>query len=128
MDIEKAKAIVSLLADGVDPTTGEVFPDDAPYNHPSVIRALFTILGNVKSKKHTKTTTKKKPKQTTKERQENNIASGRPKNSGLPWEEKSKIEVVKMYNEGVSVKELAKYFERSEGGIKSELTHQGVID
>jgi len=126
MEIKKAKEIVSLLADGVDPTTGELFPDDSPYNQPLVIRALFTILNNTKPPKATQKSNKK-TKPTIKEKQENNIASGKPKNSGLPWDEESKIKVSTMHSEGKSIKELAKYFERSEGAIKSELEHQGVI-
>ena len=30
-----------------DPTTGEVFADDSPYNHPMVARAHFTVLNHV---------------------------------------------------------------------------------
>ena len=30
MEIDKAKEIVSLLAYGIDPTTGEVLPSDSP--------------------------------------------------------------------------------------------------
>jgi len=126
MEIEKAKEIVSLLADGIDPTTGELFPDDSPYNQPLVIRALFTILSSINPPKATKISNKN-PKPMIKEKQENNIASGKPRNSGLPWEEESKAKVAMMHKEGKSIKELAKYFERSEGAIKSELEHQGVI-
>ena len=48
MELEKAKHIVRLLADGIDPTTGEMFPDGSPYNDPVVIRALFTVIESVK--------------------------------------------------------------------------------
>ena len=47
MQIEKAKEITKLLANGINPTTGEVFPDDSPYNHPKIIRALFTLLNHI---------------------------------------------------------------------------------
>lgn len=47
MDISRAKEIVRSLADGIDPTTGEVFPIDSVYNAPDVIRALFTLLEKV---------------------------------------------------------------------------------
>jgi hypothetical protein len=46
MELAKAKEIVTLLANGTDPTTGEVFADESPYNHPMVIRALFTVLSH----------------------------------------------------------------------------------
>ncbi|MFD2286691.1 hypothetical protein GJU39_22350 [Pedobacter petrophilus] len=33
--------ILQALAAGTDPVTGEVFPEDSPYNQPEIIRALF---------------------------------------------------------------------------------------
>ncbi len=121
MEIEKAKEIVSLLANGIDPITGEVFPDDSSYNHPSVIRALFTVLGSVRIPK-------KQNKQSIEEKQAQNVASGKPRNAGLPWTEELKQKVTKMFKEGTPIKELAIYFERTEGAIQSELMHQGLID
>jgi hypothetical protein len=52
VEIEKAKEIVKLLANGTDSTTGEVFADDSYYNHPMVIRALFTVLNHVRIQKN----------------------------------------------------------------------------
>lgn len=109
MELEKAQEIIQVLADGYDPVTGEVFPPDSPYNNPEIIRALFTILQELKARPH-------KPKK------------DKPKNAGLPWTEALKEEVVQLYKEGQSFKELAAHFERSVGTIKSELSHQGVIE
>ena len=44
MELENAKEIVRLLADGIDPTTGEILPKESPYNDPVVIRALFSVI------------------------------------------------------------------------------------
>ena len=44
MDINKAKEIVSALAEGIDPTTGEVLPDSSVCNKGEVVRALYTVL------------------------------------------------------------------------------------
>lgn len=41
MDIARAKEIVSALADGIDPFTGEILPRDHICNHPDMIRALY---------------------------------------------------------------------------------------
>ena len=121
MEIDKAKEIVSLLAYGIDPTTGEVLPNDSPYNHPSVIRALFSVLGSVGAPK-------KQIKQSIEEKQTQNVASGRPKNAGLPWTEELKEKIVIMFKNGASIDELAEYFERTSGAILSQLMHQGLID
>ena len=53
MDIIRAREIVRALADGVDPTTGEILPADSVYNSPDVIRALFTLLEATSEKKKT---------------------------------------------------------------------------
>ena len=39
MEIERAREIIKQLADGVDPTTGEVLPRESVYNKPEVIRS-----------------------------------------------------------------------------------------
>ncbi|NLG77078.1 MAG: hypothetical protein GX535_12655, partial [Xanthomonadaceae bacterium] len=41
MDHTKALNIVSTLANGVNPLTGEVFASDSPYQSPEIVRALF---------------------------------------------------------------------------------------
>ena len=45
MKITKAREIINALANGVNPTTGEVLPRSRVYNTPEVIRALYTIIG-----------------------------------------------------------------------------------
>ena len=121
MDIEKAKEIVSSLATGIDPITGEVFENHSPYNHPSVIRALYTVLNHVRIPK-------KQNKLSIEEKQAQNIAAGKPKNAGLTWTEDLKIEVANLFKQGKTIQELALHFERTEGAILSELVHQGIID
>ena len=121
METDKAKEMVSLLAYGIDPITGEVLPDDSPYNHPSVIRALFTILGSVD-------VSKRQSKQSMEDRQAQNVAGGGPRNAGLPWTEELKEEISDMFKAGTSIDELAEYFERTSGAIRSELMHQGLIE
>ena len=44
MEIEKVKRILSLLAEGIDPFTGEVYPETSPYHNPETIRALYQVL------------------------------------------------------------------------------------
>jgi hypothetical protein len=120
VEVEEAKKIVTLLANGTDPTTGEVFADDSPYNHPMVIRALFTVLNHVRIPN-------KQNKLSVEEKQAQNLASGKPRNAGLAWTEELKQEVAALFRQGKSVNELAQHFGRTEGAIASELEHQGVI-
>ena len=119
MDINKAKEIVQLLADGIDPVTGEVFSEESPYNNPVVIRALFVVLQYVRAPGI---------KKSVEDRQKDNLENGKPKNAGLKWGDESKEEVASMYSDGKEISELAEYFERTKGAIRSELKHQGLIE
>ena len=121
MEIEKAKEMVTSLANGIDPVTGEIFDVNSPYNHPSIIRALYTVLNHLKSPK-------KQSKSPIKDKQSKNIIAGKPRNAGLPWTDELKIEVAKLFKNGKSVSDMARYFERTEGSILSELVHQGLIE
>lgn len=40
MEAMQALIIVRALADGVDPQTGEVLPEDGPFQHPQTTRAV----------------------------------------------------------------------------------------
>ena len=121
MEPGKAKEIVTLLANGTDPETGEVYPSDSPYNNPMVIRALFELLNNTEAKG-------KQGKLSIEDKRAQNIASGRPRNAGLPWTDEQKQDLVTMFKGGKSASELAPVFERTEGALLAELERQGVID
>ena len=43
MDLQRAKELLSGLADGVDPLTGEVFPEDHVCNKAEMIRAFHCV-------------------------------------------------------------------------------------
>lgn len=40
MDTSKARELLSILADGIDPFTGEILPEDHVCNEPDMIRAF----------------------------------------------------------------------------------------
>ena len=65
MDIQRAKELLTVLADGIDPLTGEVLPDDHVCNKGEIVRALNCAV-EVLSRR------KKKPL---------------PENNGKPWTE-----------------------------------------
>lgn len=44
MDLSNAAYVLSQLASGRDPTSGEMLPKTSPYHNPTVIRALYAIL------------------------------------------------------------------------------------
>lgn len=120
MDIDNSVKVLEALANGIDPTTGEVFPSDSQYNNPEVIRALFTCIQHIKSPP-------KKGKKSFKEKQEDNLKKGLPKNAGLPWTRELKTELANNFQSGLAPSELAVKYERTKGSIVSELKKQGLI-
>ena len=44
MDIQRAKELLAVLSDGVNPLTGEVLPEDDSCNQVEIVRALNTVL------------------------------------------------------------------------------------
>ena len=44
MDATRARELLSVLADGIDPLTGEVLPREHLCNQPEIIRALHEVL------------------------------------------------------------------------------------
>jgi hypothetical protein len=50
MDLQRAKELFSGLADGVDPLTGEVLPEDHVCNKAEIIRAFHCVLKSLPGK------------------------------------------------------------------------------
>jgi len=119
MELREAQTIVKTLAQGVDPTTGEEFAPDSPYNEPRIIRALFTVHQFVRQAR--------KPKMSVDERRRENLDRGMPRNAGLPWTEEDRDAVASGFRGGKTIKELATNFERSLGAIHAELVRQELI-
>lgn len=119
MDHEKVYLVIDALANGIDPSTGECFPPDSPYNHPDVIRALFYVLRN-------KPPTKKQ-KKSVEEKQQDNIAKGLPKNYGLPWTEDIVDYVIRQFNANVAIEAIAQEIARKPTSIIGLLKKKNII-
>lgn len=119
MDLREAQTIVKSLAEGVDPVTGEVFSSDSTYNHPVVIRALFTVQRYARVPS---------TKMSLDERRQQNIGLGRPRNAGLPWTDDDRGRVAAGFRDGGSIEDLAAQLERSRAAIHAELIRQGLVE
>ena len=51
MDTSKARELLSILADGIDPFTGEILPEDHVCNEPDMIRALHLAVQHLEMSK-----------------------------------------------------------------------------
>ena len=102
MDLQRAKELLSGLADGVDPLPGEVLPEDHVCNKAEIIRAFHCVLKSLPGKSS-------KPQ---------------PENAGKPWND---VVLCQMFDAGGGRKEMCAYFKRSEGSLAARLVRLGKI-
>lgn len=110
MDISDALQIVRFLADGVDPITGEVFPDGSPYQHHRVIRSLSVAVT---------------PLERAAERKERE--SRLPEKAGKPWDDAEDKLLIERFDAAMSPMDIARQHNRTEGAIQSRLVKLGKI-
>ncbi|MDD9810271.1 MAG: hypothetical protein OXU71_00925 [Gammaproteobacteria bacterium] len=110
MNNQDALKIVQALADGVDPITGEVLPDDSPYQSAKVTRALFHCVQLIEHK--TKVDSRR---------------TGVPSNAGNPWTQMEDREIVEKFEQGKSVQEISRSHGRTHGAIESRLSKLGKM-
>lgn len=110
--------VLSALASGAHPITGQVFEEDSPYNHPRVIRALFGSIELIESRSG----------RTRKTLEEINREQGRPLRSNMRWSEEEDQRLFDLLEEGVVTGEIASRFERTRGAIHSRLQGKGLLE
>ena len=120
MNTNQAIDVLKSLANGIDPTTGEVFALDSPYNQPIIIRSLFVCIQAIQYPN-------KKVKRTDAQKQSDNLDKGLPRNANMPWSEQSREALAAQFAANVAPKELAVQFERTMGSILAQLKGQGLI-
>lgn len=112
MDDIKALSIVSALANGVNPQTGQIFDVDSPYQSADVIRALYIAVRALE------TTTRTKPR------------PGRERtasNAGKPWTEAEDVQLLDRFDAGLSIADLARNHDRTSAGIQARLERHGRL-
>ena len=107
MDLQRAKELLTVLADGINPLTGEVLPDSDSCNQVDIVRALHTVLMSLK----------------TNSSREKLI----PENAGNPWTIEEDNALIEAYRNGATPADLAKVHNRSRGAITSRLSKLGEI-
>lgn len=110
MDVTKSLEIIRLLANGVDPYTGEVYPADSPYQQPGTIRALFVAVQALERAKKSGDRQRKLPD-----------------NAGKAWGNEEDQRLVAAFDSGKTFKLLAEDHQRTEGSIRSRLIKLGKI-
>jgi hypothetical protein len=102
--------IINALANGADPYTGEILPNNSPYQNPETVRALFHALKGLKildsREKRAKTL---------------------PRNAGKAWSEEEDQQLINSFEAGVMIKDLSTQHGRTQGAIQSRLVKLGKI-
>jgi len=111
MNLMESIRIIELLANGVNPQTGEVFPMDSPYQNAQSIRALFTALRALERQRATK-----------------NRRQSLPLNAGSPWTSDEERCLVSEFDARTPIEDLARLHGRTPVAITSRLVKLGKIE
>ena len=105
MEEKRAAEIIRVLADGINPITGEILEAESCFNEPDVVRALYTAAEVLeKSRKR-----------------------NMPENAGKPWSVEDDEKLREMFYNGTLKKDMCKYFGRTSGSISARLVRMGLI-
>lgn len=110
MNDVQALNIVTALANGVDPETGEVYPPESPYQRSHIVRALFAA-------------TRALERSSEAEQRKQRL----PANTGKPWSVEDDKKLAESYDAGRMVEELAREHNRTRGSIQARLIKLGKL-
>ena len=114
MELRNAQQIIETLAQGIHPVTGEVMPDDSPYNAPPVIRALFAVSQALNG-------VPQPPAKEVRARAASAV------NAGKPWAEDDDAVLLAGFDKGDDFKVLADALGRTRFGIEQRLIKLGKV-
>lgn len=118
MELQIARQIIDTLAQGVHPVTGEVMPEDSPYNAPPVIRALHAVARALENPPGAAPADAKAPR----------TRQAPPTNAGKPWAAGDDAELVAGFDRGLDVRALAEALGRTRFGIEQRLIKLGKVE
>jgi hypothetical protein len=111
MQLDAALPIVRALADGVNPFTGEAYPDHSPYAEPRALRALYSAIDLM-----------------TRELDREKRKSRLPANFGKPWSEGEDHALAAAFDGGMLLVEIARKHARTPSSIRLRLEKLGKIE
>ena len=110
MQLDAALPIVSALADGVNPITGEAYPETSPYAEPRTLRALYSAVDLMS-------------REVEREKRRERL----PANFGKPWSEGEDRALVAEFEAGSTMPEMARKHMRTQSSIRLRLEKLGKI-
>lgn len=115
MDETKSVAILSALAQGVNPLTGEIFEPDSPYQHADVVHALHFAVERMRQSDPSHQGTKARSR------------SAERSNVGKPWTEAEDERLLAEFDRGRTPSEVARDLGRTLAGVEARLEKHGRL-
>ena len=112
MELAAARQIIDTLAQGIHPVTGEVMPEDSPYNAPPVIRALFAVSQALEGG------AAPAPARTRREA---------PPNAGKPWAAHEDGKLESAFSAGIDLRDIAQELGRTTWAVEARLVKLGKL-
>lgn len=109
--------VLTALAEGVDPVTGEIFPAGCPYHSLTIVRALYGAIRMLENGSAMRS-----------ERAASRSREGMPANAGKPWTVEEDRQLLVEFDSGKSLKECAVLHQRTYAGIEARLEKLGRLD
>lgn len=121
MDDQEALKIISALANGAHPGTGELFARDSPYQSPDVIRALFVAQRALEQRVHPASRL-----------QQSAVRASQPRaesaNAGKPWSADEDQRLLQAFDADKPLTEIAQAHGRTPAGIRARLEKHGRLE
>ena len=111
MELQAARQIIDTLAQGIHPVTGEVMPEDSPYNAPPVIRALFAVSQALDGQ----AAPAAKPRREL------------PPNAGKPWAAQEDGKLESAFAAGIDLRDIAQELGRTTWAVEARLVKLGKL-
>jgi hypothetical protein len=110
MDEVTALKLIDTLANGVNPTTGELLAADNPCQQPDVLRALWLASRALQE-----------------QRLRLLRQSTLPANVGKPWSEDENNALIAEFHAGRAMADIASMHQRTQAGIQARLEKLGLV-
>lgn len=107
MNLQYAVEYAKILAEGIDPHTGELFPETHICNDAETVRVLYTLINAAACS--------------------NGNCTGKSSNIGSAWSQAEENQLIAEFQKGVDFADIAHQHGRTRGAIISRLKKLGLL-